>query len=156
MARNEKYGIIMNTRVKYKTDLDYKFDTIYGVGNAGVDLVADIEQPYILKPGEKCVIPTGLSIELPLGYVGFVCSRSGLASKNSIHVLNSPGIIDSDYRGEIKAILYNSGEQDFEIQSLSRIAQLVVLPCPHIDWVLTHVLSDTVRGDQGLGSTGLK
>ena len=109
----------------------------------------------ILGAGERCLVPTGVSIQLPEGYEAQVRPRSGLAAKNGVTVLNSPGTIDSDYTGEIKVILYNSSDVDFVISPLDRIAQMVVAKVERVSWMKLSELSETKRGSGGFGSTGM-
>lgn len=108
----------------------------------------------VVRPNDTEVLPTGLSIELPDGYAALVCSRSGLAAKHGIHVLNSPGVIDSDYRGEIGVILHNAGGNDVIFRAGDRIAQLMIVPVLSVDWVSVDALGETDRGSGGFGSTG--
>jgi len=123
---------------------------------AGADLCACLaEKEFVLKAGKHAIIPTGISIELPEGYEAQVRPRSGLAAKFGVTVLNSPGTIDSDYRGEIKVILINLGEKDFVINSGDRIAQMVIAPVTQSTFEITDSLSDTERGTGGFGSTGV-
>lgn len=122
--------------------------------SAGMDLHACIPEPIRLKPFERTLIPTGISIELPEGYEAQVRPRSGLAIKHGITVLNTPGTIDADYRGEIGVILINLGQQDFVIEPNMRIAQLVITPVTQAQLVEVEQLSNTVRGEGGFGSTG--
>jgi dUTP pyrophosphatase len=126
-------------------------------GAAGIDLYAALApgQKLVLEPGARDLIPTGLSIALPPGYEGQVRPRSGLAAAHGVTVLNAPGTIDSDYRGEIKAILINLGAQAFEIVRGMRIAQLVIAPAPQATLVEVDDLDATARGPGGFGSTGL-
>lgn len=128
---------------------EYKTD-----GSSGMDLMASIEQIIKIFPGEKKIIPTGISVAIPKQYEIQIRPRSGLAAKNGISVLNTPGTIDSDYRGEIKVILINLGKDIFEVKKNDRIAQMVV--CPVIKAELEEVenLPTTVRGKEGFGSTG--
>lgn len=128
--------------------------TVTTEGAAGLDLRAALATPLRLRPGERSLVPTGLRIALPRGYEGQIRPRSGLALRHGILVPNSPGTIDSDYRGEIKVILMNSGEADFEIQRGDRIAQLVVAPVVRPDWLEVERLSPTARGAGGFGHTG--
>ena len=123
--------------------------------SAGYDLSACTNVDISINPNEIVLIPTGIAMEIPEGYFGMICSRSGLAIKYGIHVLNSPGIIDSDYRGEIKCILHNSSNNIFTVQNGSRIAQLIVMKYENIKLVETETLSETNRGFNGFGSTGL-
>jgi dUTP pyrophosphatase len=124
--------------------------------SAGVDLPAAIDSPIMLAPGARCIVPTGLSIALPAGFEAQVRPRSGLAIKNGITVLNSPGTIDADYRGEIGAIMINHGTEAFTIERGMRIAQMVVAPVVGIEWDETDTLPETDRGAGGFGSTGVE
>ena len=124
--------------------------------SAGMDLRANIEESVILKPLERAMIPTSIFIELPIGYEAQVRPRSGLAAKNGITVLNTPGTIDADYRGEIKVILVNLSNQDFEIKDGERIAQMIIAKHERIDWQEVETLSETQRGEGGFGHTGRK
>ena len=127
----------------YKTD-----------GASGMDLMANIDKSIELKPGESCLIPTGLSVAFPKEYEIQIRPRSGLAAKNNISVLNTPGTIDSDYRGEIKVILFNHGTENFTINNKDRIAQMILTPTIKIDLEEIDELPDTIRGGGGFGSTG--
>lgn len=130
----------------------------HSAGAAGLDLVCALgaSEPATLHPGERLLAPTGFSIELPNGYEGQVRPRSGLAAKHGVTVLNSPGTIDSDYRGEIKVILFNAGSEPFRLERGMRIAQLVVARVTTIQPQLVERLSETRRADGGFGSTGTK
>jgi dUTP pyrophosphatase len=121
---------------------------------AGLDLLAAIDEPVELAPGMRKLIPTGISIALPRGYEAQVRPRSGLALKHGIGLLNSPGTIDADYRGEIAVILINHGEAAFAIARGDRIAQLVVAPVTRLSWAEREKLPDSARGTSGFGSTG--
>ncbi|MFM6952333.1 MAG: dUTP diphosphatase [Bacteroidota bacterium] len=123
--------------------------------SAGMDLHANLTEPVVLEPQARMLIPTGLFIELPEGYEAQVRPRSGLALKHGITVLNSPGTIDADYRGEIKVLLINHGQAPFTIQNGERIAQMVIAQHATVQWNETHTLSNTERGDGGYGSTGV-
>ncbi|HEY9082140.1 MAG TPA: dUTP diphosphatase [Vicingaceae bacterium] len=123
---------------------------------AGVDLRANIETPITLKPLERTLVKTGLFIELPVGYEAQVRPRSGLAYKNGITVLNSPGTIDADYRGEVGVILVNLSNESFVIENGERIAQLVIAKHEQAEWELVEELAETERGAGGFGSTGKK
>jgi len=125
-------------------------------GAAGLDLVAalDVQSPMTLAPGARALVPTGLIIELPPGYEAQVRPRSGLALNHGVTVLNSPGTIDSDYRGEVRVILANLGQAPFDIRRGERIAQLVVSPVTRAKFVETNEVSNTARGNGGFGSTG--
>lgn len=124
--------------------------------SAGMDLKADLEQPVILGPLERAMIPTGLYIALPEGYEAQVRPRSGLAAKKGISVLNSPGTVDADYRGEIRVILVNLSNEPFTVMPGERIAQMVVARHERVEWENVEVLSETARGEGGFGSTGTK
>ena len=124
--------------------------------SAGMDLRAVLDAPVTLKPLERAIIKTGLFIELPVGIEAQVRPRSGLAAKKGITVLNAPGTIDADYRGEIGVILVNLSNEDFTVEGGERIAQLVIAKHERADWNEVEVLSDTVRGAGGFGSTGTK
>jgi len=124
--------------------------------SAGMDLRAFIDEKYSLSPGERKLVKTGLFLEIPEGYEAQVRPRSGLALKNGITVLNSPGTIDADYRGEIGVILINHSSENFEINSGDRIAQLVFAKVEQAVWTETDHLNDTERGEGGFGSTGKK
>ena len=124
--------------------------------SAGLDLRANIEKDIILKTLERRLIPTGLFIELPSGYEAQIRPRSGLAYKHGLTVLNSPGTIDADYRGEIKILLVNLSSDEFIIQAGERIAQMVVSKHETIKWIESEILTDTERGAGGYGSTGIK
>jgi dUTP pyrophosphatase len=122
---------------------------------AGLDLMAAVSEPMFIAPGKRAMVPTGIAIALPVGFEAQVRPRSGLAAKHGVTVLNSPGTIDADYRGEIKVILINFGEIDFCVEPKSRIAQLIVAPVMQIRWDEVDSLPETARGDGGFGSTGL-
>ena len=123
-------------------------------GSAGMDLRAHLEKDIVLKPLERCIIPTGLFLALPLGYEAQVRPRSGLAAKYGLTVLNSPGTIDADYRGEIGVILVNISNTDFTVKNGKRVAQLVISKHARGEWVSVQNLTDTTRGSDGFGSTG--
>ena len=133
------------TTPKYKTD-----------GSSGVDLSAFLEKKVVIKPNSSELIPTGLQVAIPEELEIQIRSRSGLAAKESIGVLNSPGTIDSDYRGELKIILFNHGKEDFIINNGDRIAQMVLVPIIKMEFEEVDSLPDTVRGQGGFGSTGKK
>ena len=127
----------------YKTD-----------GASGMDLMAFVKEPINLKPQTSCLVPTGVSVAFPSEYEIQIRPRSGLAAKNNISVLNTPGTIDSDYRGEIKVILFNHGNEDFLINDKDRIAQMILTPVIKMNFEETDNLPETVRGEGGFGSTG--
>lgn len=124
--------------------------------SAGMDLRANISEAITLKPLERAIVKTGLFIELPVGYEAQVRPRSGLAAKKGITVLNSPGTIDADYRGEIGVILVNLSNDEFTIENGERVAQMVISKHEHISWEEVEVLGETTRGSGGFGSTGNK
>jgi len=123
--------------------------------SAGMDLTAAVEEAFDLEPGMRTLIPTGLSIALPKGFEAQVRPRSGLALKNGVTVLNSPGTVDADYRGEIKVILANLGTEIFTVERGMRIAQMVISKHEHIEWTAVDDLDETDRGEGGFGSTGV-
>lgn len=123
-------------------------------GAAGADVCAFVEAPVVLEPGKRALIPTGLFFEIPEGFEIQVRPRSGLAFKNGVTVLNSPGTIDSDYRGELKVILINLGEEKFVVNNGERIAQIVAAPVTQGIFVKAEAISETQRGEGGFGSTG--
>ena len=123
-------------------------------GSSGMDLMAFIEQPIKLAPKNSCLVPTGLLVAFPKEYEIQIRPRSGLAAKNNISVLNTPGTIDSDYRGEIKIILFNHGDKEFIINNKDRIAQMILVPVCKIKLEEVENLPDTLRGVGGFGSTG--
>lgn len=125
-------------------------------GSAGMDLRANIDNPITLAPGERVLIPTGLHIALPVGYEAQIRPRSGLAIKHGITCLNTPGTIDSDYRGDIGVELINHGHELFVINDGERIAQMVIAKYEQAEWVVTDELDETERGDGGYGHTGVK
>lgn len=124
--------------------------------SAGMDLRADLESSITLKPLERAIVPTGLFIELPVGYEAQVRPRSGLAAKKGITVLNAPGTIDADYRGNVGVILVNLSNEDFTVENGERIAQMVIAKHERAEWEEVEILSDTDRGEGGFGSTGTK
>jgi len=126
------------------------------VASAGMDLRANISEVVTLQPLERTILKTGLFIELPVGVEAQVRPRSGLAAKKGITVLNAPGTIDADYRGEIGVILVNLSNEDFTIENGERIAQLVIAKHERAEWTEVETLSETVRGEGGFGSTGVK
>ena len=126
------------------------------LASAGMDLRANISEAITLQPLERAIVKTGLFIELPIGFEAQVRPRSGLAAKNGVTVLNAPGTIDADYRGEIGVILVNLSNQAFTIKNGERIAQLIIAKHERADWELVSELSETQRGEGGFGSTGVK
>lgn len=124
--------------------------------SAGIDLRANLEEPILLKPLQRTLVKTGLFMELPIGYEAQVRPRSGLAFKKGITVLNSPGTIDADYRGEISVILVNLSDEEFVIEDGERVAQMVIAKHEQADWEVVVELVETERGTGGFGSTGVK
>lgn len=140
------------TRLPHNADLPLPaYETAQ---SAGMDLAAAIDAPITLSPGERSMVPTGLAIALPAGYEAQVRPRSGLAAKNGVTVLNTPGTVDSDYRGEVKVILINLGDTAFEIERGMRIAQMVIAPVTQAAFAEVDELPGTARGTGGFGSTG--
>ena len=125
------------------------------IGSAGADLRAAVGKPLVIQPGERALVPTGIAMALPANHEGQVRPRSGLAVKFGLTVLNAPGTIDADYRGEIMVPLINLGAEEFVVEHGLRIAQLVIAPFHQADFHLVDDLEDTARGDGGFGSTGL-
>lgn len=126
------------------------------LASAGMDLRANLTQSVILRPMERTIIKTGLFMELPIGFEAQVRPRSGLAAKKGITVLNAPGTIDADYRGEVGVILINLSNEAFTIENGERIAQMVIAKYERAEWLTVEELSETSRGEGGFGSTGLK
>ena len=126
------------------------------IASAGMDLRANIDEAITLKPLDRTIVKTGLFIELPIGFEAQVRPRSGLAAKKGITVLNAPGTVDADYRGEIGVILVNLSNEDFTIENGERIAQLVIAKHERAEWIDVETLSETSRGEGGFGSTGVK
>ena len=137
-----------------KLNYAVKLPSYVTIGASGMDLMAYISNPINLKPGESCLVPTGLSVAFPSEYEIQIRPRSGLAAKSNISVLNTPGTIDSDYRGELKIILINHGHENFIINNKDRIAQMVLTPVVKIELEETNELPKSIRGDGGFGSTG--
>ncbi len=140
--------------VSVQNDSPYELPAYATIGSAGVDLKAVLDRPLVLNPLERKIIGTGLKIALPIGYEAQVRPRSGLAAKHGISVLNSPGTIDADYRGEVGVILINLSNDAFTINPGERIAQLVLAKHEQIQWKIDENLSSTARGSNGFGSTG--
>ncbi len=146
----------MKVRLSLQVDSEALIPLYATPGAAGADLRAALKEPMILAPGQTAMIPTGVRAEIPEGYELQVRPRSGLAAKHGVTVLNAPGTIDSDYRGEIAVLLINCGPQPFTVVPLMRIAQLVLAPVLIADFVVQTALSSTSRGDGGFGHTGVK
>jgi len=123
---------------------------------AGMDLKANLEEPVVLKPMQRQLISTGIFIELPVGFEAQIRPRSGLAFKHGIGIVNSPGTVDADYRGEIKVLLINFSDVDFSINNGDRIAQMVIAKHEKVDWDEVEILSETLRGAGGYGHTGVQ
>ena len=137
-----------------KLDPKVEIPTYKTTGASGMDLMAFIEKPIVLAPKSSCLVPTGLSVAFSNEYEIQIRPRSGLAAKNNISVLNTPGTIDSDYRGEIKIILYNHGKSEFIINNKDRVAQMILAPVNKMDLEVVESLPDSMRGKGGFGSTG--
>ena len=137
-----------------KLDPAVKLPAYKTKGASGMDLMALLNEPINLKPNSSCLVPTGLAVAFSSNFEIQIRPRSGLAAKNSISVLNTPGTIDSDYRGEIKVILFNHGKSDFLINNKDRIAQMILTPVIKMEFEETDNLPETVRGEGGFGSTG--
>jgi len=143
-------------KIKIINKSGHKLPHYETLASAGMDLRADLESPITLKPLERAIVPTGLFIELPVGYEAQVRPRSGLAAKKGITVLNAPGTIDADYRGNVGVILVNISNEDFTVENGERIAQMVIAKHERAEWEEVETLSDTDRGEGGFGSTGTK
>lgn len=144
----------MNIKIINKSN--HPLPSYESIASAGMDLRANLSESRILKPLERSIVGTGLFVELPMGYEAQVRPRSGLAAKKGITVLNAPGTVDADYRGEIGVILINLSNEDFEIVNGERIAQLVIAKHERAEWQTVETLSETERGEGGFGSTGVK
>ena len=143
-------------KIKIINKSGHKLPHYETLASAGMDLRADLESPLTLKPLERAIVPTGLFIELPVGYEAQVRPRSGLAAKKGITVLNTPGTIDADYRGNVGVILVNLSNEHFTLENGERIAQMVIAKHERAEWEEVGALSDTDRGEGGFGSTGTK
>jgi len=143
--------VTVQVRVKRLTP-EAKIPKAAKAGDVAFDLYSVID--YEIKPGERYAVPTGIAVEIPVGYEGQVRPRSGLALKEGITVLNTPGTIDSGYRGEVKTIMINQGDAPFQITKGMRISQLAIRPVPDVEFIEVDELSDTDRGEGGFGSTG--
>ena len=142
--------------IKIKNKSQHSLPNYETMASAGMDLRANLSEPITLKPLERAIVKTGLFIELPIGYEAQVRPRSGLAAKKGITVLNSPGTVDADYRGEIGVILVNLSNEDFVVENGERIAQLIIAQHERAEWIEVQELSETSRGEGGFGSTGVK
>ena len=137
-----------------KLDPTVEIPTYKTEGSSGMDLMAFIKEPIKLAPQSSCLVPTGLSVAFSEEYEIQIRPRSGLAAKNNISVLNTPGTIDSDYRGEIKIILFNHGNKEFIINNKDRVAQMILMPVNKMEFEVVENLPNTLRGKGGFGSTG--
>lgn len=154
MLPNKKHECVKVALMPLENAVGLQLPTYATAGAAGMDLTAALEEAIEIGAGERALIPTGLSIALPPGFEAQVRPRSGLAIKHGITVLNSPGTVDADYRGEIKVILINHGKEAFTIERGMRIAQMVIERFEHIEWEVVKDLEETNRGAGGFGSTG--
>ncbi|MBY0355432.1 MAG: dUTP diphosphatase [Rickettsiales bacterium] len=141
------------TKMKHAENLD--LPAYATEQSAGMDLLAAVTEEQVIAPGERMLVPTGISIALPEGFEAQIRPRSGLAFKNGVTVLNSPGTIDADYRGEVKVLLMNHGNEPFAITRGMRLAQMVVAPYSRVSWQNVETLEETARGVGGFGSTGV-
>lgn len=146
----------MSVTIKVINKSSHELPNYESIASAGMDLRANLEEAVVLQPLGRAIIKTGLFIELPIGYEAQVRPRSGLAAKKGITVLNSPGTVDADYRGEIGVILVNLSNEAFTVENGERIAQLVIAKHERAAWEEAEALSETVRGEGGFGSTGVK
>ena len=146
----------INLKIKRISDdfMDVALPHYATEGSSGLDIRAAVKDKVVLEPGKITLVPTNISVEIPLGYEIQMRPRSGLAAKHGIGLLNSPGTIDSDYRGEIKVILFNFGEEKFEIESGDRIAQMVLSKVYRAEIVESELLNESIRGEGGFGHTG--
>jgi dUTP pyrophosphatase len=142
--------------IKIINKSEHELPSYQTTASAGMDLRANNEDPIMLKPLERAIIPTGIYIELPVGYEAQIRPRSGLAGKKGISLVNSPGTIDADYRGEIGVILVNLSNEPFTVEKGERIAQMVIAKHEQAEWVLVDELGESERGAGGFGSTGVK
>lgn len=142
--------------IKIINKSEHELPSYQTTASAGMDLRANNEDSIMLKPLDRAIIPTGIYIELPVGYEAQIRPRSGLAAKKGISLVNSPGTIDADYRGEIGVILVNLSNEPFTVEKGERIAQMVIAKHEQAEWVLVDVLGESERGAGGFGSTGVK
>ena len=145
-----------NTTIKIINKSAHDLPNYETIASAGMDLRANLTESITLNPLERAIVKTGLFIELPIGYEAQVRPRSGLAAKKGITVLNSPGTVDADYRGEIGVILVNLSAEPFLVENGERIAQLVIAKHERAEWIAVETFSETSRGEGGFGSTGVK
>ncbi|WP_413587269.1 dUTP diphosphatase [Bdellovibrio sp. HCB274] len=144
----------VNVKIKTLENFKGELPAYQSAGASGVDVRAQLDGPVVLEPGQRAMIPTGLSFEIPMGFEIQARPRSGWAAKNGLTVLNTPGTIDADYRGEVKIIVINLGDAAVTIGDQERCAQLVVAPVYQANFIMAHELSETERGAGGFGSTG--
>uniref|UniRef100_A0A4W5LPK1 Deoxyuridine 5'-triphosphate nucleotidohydrolase n=2 Tax=cellular organisms TaxID=131567 RepID=A0A4W5LPK1_9TELE len=154
--RNQQYFILKRMTINIINKSQHALPNYETIASAGMDLRANLTQSITLQPLERTIVKTGLFIELPIGYEAQVRPRSGLAAKNGITVLNAPGTVDADYRGEIGVILVNLSNDPFVIENGERIAQLIIAKHERADWIEVQELTETSRGAGGFGSTGVK
>lgn len=147
---------MQNTAIKIVNKSSHDLPNYETIASAGMDLRANLSASITLNPLERAIVKTGLFIELPIGYEAQVRPRSGLAAKKGITVLNSPGTVDADYRGEIGVILVNLSAEPFVVENGERIAQLIIAKHERAEWIVVETLSETSRGEGGFGSTGVK
>lgn len=144
---------MINVKLKYLSDKVSRPE--YATrGCCGMDLSAAIAEPFVLRVGEKALIPSGVAMQIPKGYAGFICSRGGLAAKKGIVVCNAPGVVDSDYTGEVKILLRNISDEDYTVKTGDRVAQIVFMPVESANLIVTDNFEETSRGTRGFGSTG--
>lgn len=153
---NLKPNIKMNLKIKIESHFKGELPKYQSAGASGFDVRAQLSEPVVLQPLQRALIPTGLTFEIPVGFEIQARPRSGLAAKQGLSVLNTPGTIDADYRGEVQIILINLGQEAVTINDQDRCAQLVICPVIQADFELTNELSETVRGSGGFGSTGVR
>lgn len=144
----------VNVKIKKLENFKGELPAYQSEGASGFDIRAQLNTPMVLNPGERAMVPTGLSFEIPLGFEIQARPRSGLAAKQGLTVLNTPGTIDADYRGEVKIIIINLGQEPVQIQDQERCAQLVIAPVYQAQFQVVDTLGDTARGAGGFGSTG--
>lgn len=155
-AEEKTYKSKRQMQIKIINKSKHELPSYATIAAAGMDLRANLDEPIVLKSLERALVPTGLFLEIPIGYEAQIRPRSGLAFKNGLTVLNSPGTIDADYRGEIKVILVNLSKEDFTINDSERIAQMIIAKHEQAEWVVAEELAETNRGQGGFGSTGKK
>jgi dUTP pyrophosphatase len=155
MSGEASRGEPIEVRVARVGDVEVALPARATERSAGLDLAAAVREPVSIGPGAREIVPTGIAIAIPDGFEGQVRPRSGLALRHGVTVLNSPGTVDSDYRGEVKVVLINHGQEPFVVKRGDRIAQLVIAPVVKADIRLVEVLDDTPRGQGGYGSTGV-